>query len=185
MTPFISKFRPEVTFPEFADALGVEETKEIPVLHVGAGNLFGGIERMLMAFARNVDCRSRMMHTFGLCFHGRVEDELNSSGSAIHYFGKASFRNPLAIWLPRRNMRLLLQPRQCDFVICHGAWIHALFARVILKTGVAFAHMVHGKIGKLSRYDQWAKDDPLNLVIANSFASADVLPIKCGRQLEK
>ena len=185
MTPFLSKFRPEVTIPEFANALGVEKTKKVSILHVSAGNLFGGIERMLLAFARNADCRPGMRHTFGLCFHGRVGDELSSSGAAVYYFGRVSFRNPLAIWLARRKMRLLLRSRQFDFVICHGAWIHALFARVILKTGVAFAHMVHGKIGKLSRYDQWAKDAPLNLVIANSFASADFFPIKCGRQLEK
>ena len=173
MTPFLSKFRPEVTIPEFANALGVEKTNEVSVLHVSAGNLFGGIERMLLAFARNADCRPGMKHTFGLCFHGRVGDELSSSGAAVNYFGKVSFRNPLAIWLARRKMRLLLRSRQFDFVICHGAWIHALFARVICKAGVPLVHMVHGMIGKLSRYDQWSKDYPPNLVIANSIASAD------------
>ena len=173
MTPFLSKFRPEVTIPEFANALGVEKTKAVSVLHVSAGNLFGGIERMLLAFARNADYRPGMRHTFGLCFHGRVGDELSSSGAAVNYFGKVSFRNPLAVWLARRNMRLLLQSRQFDFVICHGSWIHALFARVICKAGVPLVHMVHGIIGKLSRYDQWSKNYPPNLVIANSIASAD------------
>ena len=180
MTPFLSKFRPEVTIPEFADALGVEKTNEVSVLHVSAGNLFGGIERMLLAFARNGDCRPGMKHTFGLCFHGGVGDELSSSGAAVYYFGKASFRNPLAVWLARRNMRLLLQSRQFDFIICHGAWIHALFAMVVRKTGVPLVYMVHGIVGKLSIYDQWSKDYPPNLVIANSFASAE-----CAKSLFK
>src|SRR5258708_5677264 len=103
------------------------------VLHVTAGNLFGGIERMLltMTSAQQTDCA----HEVALGFDGRLARELREAGSAPHVFGDVRFRRPDTVWRARRTLHRLLTTGRHDLVICHAPWSCALAAAVARRTG--------------------------------------------------
>jgi len=66
------------------------------VLHVAAGNLFGGVERMLLAIAeaqRPDECA----HDFALCFDGRVARELRERGGDPGVLGEVRFSRPSTV----------------------------------------------------------------------------------------
>ena len=50
------------------------------VLHLSAGNLYGGIETLSTTMARLRHLAPGMEPEFGLCFRGRLWDELVASG---------------------------------------------------------------------------------------------------------
>ena len=88
------------------------------VLHVTAGNLFGGIERMLltMVAAQEKDCA----HDVAVSFDGRLARELRDAGSPPHLLGEARFRRPDSVWRARRALRRLLAAGGHDAVIGHA-----------------------------------------------------------------
>ena len=88
------------------------------VLHVHSGNLYGGIERMLVAIANHSD------HHFALCFHGRLEDELKQITPHVYHLGSVQLRNPLTVINARRKLKAL---GSYDHVICHGTWSESVF----------------------------------------------------------
>ena len=58
------------------------------VLHLYAGNLFGGIERMLLALWRGRRaCGDAMRHHFALCFDGKLAEDLRGEGAAVTIIG--------------------------------------------------------------------------------------------------
>jgi glycosyltransferase involved in cell wall biosynthesis len=94
------------------------------ILHITAGNLFGGIERMLLtiAAAQQPDCA----HEIAVSFDGRLAHELRAAGSPPHVLGEARFRRPDTIWRARRALHRLLEPGRHDAVIGHAPWSCAL-----------------------------------------------------------
>ena len=50
------------------------------MLHLSAGNLYGGIETFLTTLARMRHLAPGMEPEFGLCFRGRLWDELVATG---------------------------------------------------------------------------------------------------------
>ena len=94
------------------------------VLHITAGNLFGGIERMLltMAQAQQPECA----HEVAVSFDGRLARELREGGYPPYVLGPARFRRPDTIWRARRALHRLLAAGSHDAVICHAPWSCAL-----------------------------------------------------------
>jgi glycosyltransferase involved in cell wall biosynthesis len=107
--------------------------QSLRVLHVTAGNLFGGIERMLltMAAAQQRDCA----HDIAVSFDGRLARELREAGSPPHVLGAARFRRPDTIWHARRSLQRLLAPGRHDAVICHAPWSCALAGSLARRAG--------------------------------------------------
>jgi glycosyltransferase involved in cell wall biosynthesis len=103
------------------------------VLHVTAGNLFGGIERMLLTMisAQQADCA----HEVALGFDGRLARELRDAGSPPHVFGDVRFRRPDTVWRARRTLQRLLTAGRYDAVICHAPWSCALAGAVARRAG--------------------------------------------------
>jgi glycosyltransferase involved in cell wall biosynthesis len=103
------------------------------VLHVTAGNLFGGIERMLltMVSAQEKDCA----HDVAVSFDGRLARELRDAGSPPHVLGEARFRRPDSVWRARRALRRLLTAGRYDAVIGHAPWSCALAGPVARREG--------------------------------------------------
>ncbi len=66
------------------------------VLHVTAGNLFGGIERMLVTIAST--SQSDCVHEMALSFDGRLAQELRDAGSRPVLLGEVRFRRPDSVW---------------------------------------------------------------------------------------
>jgi glycosyltransferase involved in cell wall biosynthesis len=141
------------------------------VLHVAAGNLYGGVERILEEIARHAPSTSR--HEFALSFDGRLASGLDEAGAARHQLGGVRFSRPLSVWRARRRLRRLVSQRRYDAVIGHAPWAFALAAPVV-RGGrkVLWAH-------DASNGDHWterraARRRP-DLVICNSRFTAEAV----------
>jgi len=138
------------------------------VLHVNAGNLYGGVETILATLAREGhECPSMEQH-FALCFEGRVSAELNQAGAPVHMLGAVRISRPWTIMRARRKLRTVLRRERFDLVICHLPWSFAVFGPTVRAEGQKlgfWAHGFHNGSGWLERLARAVKPD---LVIANS-----------------
>lgn len=103
------------------------------VLHITAGNLFGGVERMVLALvaAQEADCA----HEVAVSFDARLAGELRAAGFAPQVLGDVRFRRPDTVWRARRALHGLLVAHGHDAVICHAPWSCALAGPVARRTG--------------------------------------------------
>ena len=146
----------------------------LSVLHVAAGNLFGGIERMLLAIAEAQqpdDCG----HDFALCFDGRVARELGERGGSPAILGAVRFRRPDSVWRARRALRRMLASRRYDAVVCHAPWPCALASPVVRRARLPLLMWVHD----IPQTDAWpertVRRDPPDRFICNSRFTADAV----------
>ncbi len=116
------------------------------VLHLAAGNAYGGIERVLVASARH-RAEADLEPEYGLCFAGRLSEELVAAGVAVHDLGPVRASRPFSVWRARRRLARLLASRAIDVVLTHASWPHAMFGSVARREGVRLAHWVHGALG--------------------------------------
>src|SRR5213592_1298495 len=106
------------------------------VLHLYAGNLYGGIERLLVTLARTCELCPTMTHEFGLCFDAKLAQELREAGATVHILGGVRFSRPWTVRNARSALRSLLIRESYDVAIAHACWPHALFGRVIRRASV-------------------------------------------------
>jgi len=132
------------------------------VLHVAAGNLYGGVERMLEAIAAHVPPGSS--HAFALAFEGRLSAGLDAAGAPRHDLGRVRFSRPLTVWRARRRLRRIAPA--FDAVIAHAPWAFSLAGRAVAPaTRVMWAHDASNGMHWTERTA--ARLDP-SLVICNS-----------------
>jgi glycosyltransferase involved in cell wall biosynthesis len=138
------------------------------VLHVAAGNLYGGVERILEEIARHAPARS--VHDFALAFEGRLSRGLTLAGATSHALGRVRFSRPLSVWIARRRLRRLVNVHGYEAIVGHAPWAFALAAPAAGRARkVLWAH-------DASRGDHWterraARHAP-DLVICNSHYTA-------------
>jgi glycosyltransferase involved in cell wall biosynthesis len=123
----------------------------VRVLHLSAGNLFGGIERMLLGIATGA--RGECTHEFAVCFDGRLARELRSAGAAPHVLGDVRFRRPDTVWRARRMLKQLLTTSPPAAVIAHAPWSCVLATPVARRAGVPLLMWVHDAPSP----DEWAE----------------------------
>ncbi len=114
-------------------------TRQLSVLHIHAGNLFGGIERVLTTLARLDD--TQLEHRFALCFDSRLRTELE--GCDVELLGGVRMSRPWTAWRARRRLREVLV-RRPDVALCHAAWAQAIFGRAVRHAGVPLVRWYHG-----------------------------------------
>src|SRR5262245_52313911 len=115
------------------------------ILHLGAGNLFGGIEVNLLTLARFGAACPDMTTDYGFCFDGKAADELRKAGCTVHVFGAARLSRPWSVMAARRGLRALLCGTRYDCVICHETWAQTLFAPVVRRRGIPLAFWAHDR----------------------------------------
>lgn len=138
------------------------------VLHVNSGNIYGGIETLLLTLGRFGACCPEMKPGFALCFDGRLAKELRQRGQPVHLLGAARFSRPWTIWRVRRSYAAILRELRPDVVICHSPWSHAIFAPVVRRFGIPLAFWAHGPALGKHWLERWANRTQADLVIANS-----------------
>ena len=107
------------------------------VLHVAAGNLYGGVERILETLARHAVPPSR--HEFALAFDGRLAEALAAARAHRYALGPVRFSRPWTVWRARHRLRPLTP--QFDAVVAHSPWAFALAAPTVRPGGrVLWAH---------------------------------------------
>src|SRR4051812_41345775 len=113
------------------------------LLHVYSGNLYGGIETLLVTLARNRAVTPTLEPEFALCFEGRLSAELASTGVAVHRLPEVRASRPHTIRRARHALAALIDGGQFDRVICHAAWSQALFGGVVKRANVPLIFWAH------------------------------------------
>lgn len=138
------------------------------VLHLGSGNLFGGIETLLITYASERSACPDMVPEFGVCFEGRLSAELRKTGATVYNIGKVRFSRPWSVWRARRQFRQLMAKALFDAVVTHGCWPHAIFARIVRETKIPLLFTAHD-VGHPEHWlDRRAAPFPPDIIVANS-----------------
>ena len=145
------------------------------VLHVHAGNLYGGIETILVTLVRYAALEPRLSHAFALCFDDRLAEELRGAGAPVHALGAVRASRPWTVWRARARLRATLAAGTYDVVIFHSAWSHALLAATIPRTGPTLIHWLHGSVADVTWQQRWAARTPPRLVLCVSAATRATL----------
>jgi glycosyltransferase involved in cell wall biosynthesis len=152
------------------------ERGQLSILHVYAGNLYGGIETLLATLARCGHLEPSMRMEYALCFPGRIRDELRAAGAVVHDLGPVKFRHPWTVFRARRRMAALLARRRFDVVVIHSTWPHALLAPTVRRAGRPIVYWQHDFAGNGHWTERLAARTRPDLIISNSKASAATLP---------
>lgn len=147
------------------------------VLHVYAGNLFGGIETLLVTLAKQESLCPQMQPHFALCFEGRLANELRSLDANVNILNNVRFSRPWTVWKARQKLQKLLQSISPDVVICHELWTHCLAAPVIRREEIPLVFWMHGWGVGNRWYEYLARLTPPDLSIVNSHYTNKTLPL--------
>jgi glycosyltransferase involved in cell wall biosynthesis len=137
-------------------------------LHVHAGNMYGGVEAMLLTQARERYLCPTLQTSFALCFDGRFAAELTAAGATVHRLGNVRTRNPLSIRRARRNLQELLKRETFDVVVTHSCWSQAIFGPAVRAQSVPLAFYQHSPVSGRHWLERWARRTPPDLVLCNS-----------------
>src|SRR5262245_44117544 len=113
------------------------------VLHIHSGNLYGGVETFLLTLARSRRFTPDMRMSIALCFGGRIADELRGTGLTPAMLGEVRLRRPDRVRRARQALRSLLASQSFDVVVCHQAWLIAIFGPVVKNAGIPLVSWVH------------------------------------------
>jgi glycosyltransferase involved in cell wall biosynthesis len=138
------------------------------VLHINSGNLYGGIESLLVTLARSRSLCPAMEPAFALCFEAQASKELRQTGARVYTLGAARISRPWTVWRARRALGRALADYSCDVVVCHGAWNHALFSPVVRRRRLPLVFWAHGPSEPGHWLDWWASWTLPDLVLTNS-----------------
>lgn len=146
------------------------------VLHVYSGNLYGGIETMLVTLARHRAACPEMESHFALCFEGRLSEELTAAGAVVYQLGHVRASRPITILRARRALAELLKREQFDAVICHAPWSQAIFGAVVRRAQMPLVFWMHSPVDGRHWSERWAQRTAPDLVLCNSRFTAATLP---------
>jgi glycosyltransferase involved in cell wall biosynthesis len=143
------------------------------VLHVYSGNLYGGIETLLVTMAR---CRllcPAIEPEFALFFDGRLGTELEATGVRVHRLPAARASRPLSIRRARRALAAVIESGEFARVICHAPWSQALFGPVVRRLKIPLVFWAHDLATGRHWTERIARRVRPDLVICNSHYTAD------------
>ncbi len=148
------------------------------LLHIAAGNLYGGVESQLKALA---ECQARglapgLAMEFAVCFGGRLADVLRDAGAAVHELGAVRYSQPWTAWRARRRLARVVEHSSIDVIIAHACWPHWLAARVARRRGRPIVFWAHDQLGGAHWIERAAARIQPDLVLANSLNTAATVP---------
>lgn len=143
------------------------------VLHVHAGNLYGGVERVLETVHHEQLRRAGISHEFALCFDGRLRRSLVAAGAVVHELGPARVSRPDQILRARRRLAGVLRDSRPDVVLTYSSWSHALFAATVRSAARPLATWLHDVPGGRHWLERLAARHAPDLVVANSRFTAE------------
>ena len=137
------------------------------VLHLHSGNLFGGVETLMLALVR-AGAGAGATHEFALSFEGRLAAELRASGAAVWQLGEARLSRPVSVKRARGELRALLARECFDAALCHSAWGYVVFGPAARATALPLAYYMHAPARGAHWLERWARLTPPRLVVCNS-----------------
>lgn len=151
------------------------DAQAIRVLHVHAGNMYGGIETMLLTQVRQRNLCPGMESSFALCFDGRFSRELIETGASVHWLGQTRIRQPLTVRRARRNLRELLRQQSFDVVVTHSCWSQAIFGATVRAAALPLVFYQHGPANGRHWLERWARRSVPDAALCNSQFTAATL----------
>ncbi len=133
------------------------------VLHLAAGNLYGGVETFLVTLAKSP---RRLEHRFALFFEGRLARELREAGASVEVLGPARLGRPWTLVGPQLRLRRLLSAWSPDLVVYHSTWLKLVAAPALL--GYRQALFVHNQVDPHHRLDRLMARFPPDALLTNS-----------------
>jgi glycosyltransferase involved in cell wall biosynthesis len=152
------------------------EPDAIRVLHVHSGNIYGGVESMLLTQVRERDLCPAIKTSFALCFAGQFSEEVAATGTPIHCLGEVRIRQPLTVRRARRKLRELLRQQPFDVVVTHSCWSQAIFGPVARAEAVALVFYLHSPTDGRHWLERWARRTSPDAALCNSRFTAETLP---------
>ena len=143
------------------------------LLHVYSGNLYGGIETLLVTMARSRALCPAIEPEMALCFEGRLSAELEATGIAVHRLPEVRASRPQTIRRARRALATVIQSGHFDRVVCHAAWSQALFGGVAKRARVPLVFWAHDVATGTHWTERIARRVRPDLLICNSRFTAD------------
>ena len=144
------------------------EIRRIRVLHVHAGNMYGGVETMLLTQVRERERCPGLETSFALCFAGRFQDELLDAGATVHPLGRVRISQPLSVHRARQSLKELLQREPFDVVVTHSCWSQGIFGPAARAASVPLVFYMHGPANGKHWQERWARRTQPDLVLCNS-----------------
>jgi glycosyltransferase involved in cell wall biosynthesis len=140
------------------------------LLHLYSGNLYGGIERVLLTLARAAEYRAGagVEQRFALFFDGRLARELRETEAHVDVLGTAAVSRPWRLLRARRALAGSLEEWRPDVVLAHSPWAVAAGGPAVEQAGVCRALWLHNPPTRSPWPDGWALRRSLDLVLANS-----------------
>jgi glycosyltransferase involved in cell wall biosynthesis len=145
------------------------------LLHVHSGNLYGGVETLMLTLAREGYRYPPLRGEFALCYEGRLAEELRTAGAQVHLLGEARTRNPLSLWKARRRLGRALDEGSYDAVVTHMPWAQALFGKTVRNHGTPLVFWMHDAANGRRWLERWAARTGPDLVFCNSRYTASTL----------
>lgn len=137
------------------------------VLHAHSGNIYGGVETILVTLARHAALAPDIAWRFALTTEGRLSGELAALGAAPIVVGSARASRPWTVWAARAQLAQSLRRAPCDVAIVHSLWGLAMFGATLRRSGARLVRWVHGPPGPAWQV-AWAARTTPDLLIANS-----------------
>ncbi|AKJ00531.1 Glycosyl transferase, group 1 family protein [Archangium gephyra] len=133
------------------------------MLHLAAGNLYGGVETFLVTLAKSP---RRLEHCFALFFEGRLATELRAAGASVEVLGPARLGRPWTLVGPQLRLRRLLRAWSPDLVVYHSTWLKLVAAPALL--GYRQALFVHSRVDPHHPLDRLMARFPPDAFLTNS-----------------
>lgn len=152
-----------------------ESQREMRVLHLHTGGLYGGVETMLSCLQRNAAAMPGCRMTFALLEEGRLSSDLRKAGGEVVMLPLTRFRNPVQSLRARRALRQLIRTEKYDLVVSNSTWTHAMFGSTVRRAGVPLLFWQHNAFEERHWIERLASSVPPDLVISNSRYSASTL----------
>ncbi len=127
------------------------------VLHVHSGNIYGGVETVLVNLARTRDLMPDMEPHYAICYRGRLTEELTSCGVALTVLGDVRVRRPWTVLSARRRLQAVIRETGPDIVLCHAPWALAIFGKSARDAGSPLAFFLHGTTQGKHWLERWAR----------------------------
>ena len=141
------------------------------ILHVHSGNIFGGVERILIALAGHRRVSNQVEHSFALAFHGRLEDSLSAAGTPVFSIPAFQFSKPWQLLRTRFSLKKLLRAHRFDLAIVHSAWSHLAFSGVLQRENLPILFWLHTAAKGDSLLERAAQLRPPSRIISVSAAA--------------
>jgi len=154
----------------------LHEAAPVRVLHLCAGNLYGGVERIVAECAISRALCAEMIPSFAVFFDGRLAQEIDDAGVPCARLGAARASRPHTILRARRRLAALLARDRPDAVVCHSAWTFGLAAPAVRAARATLLLWVHDRLSGRTWAERWARLTAPDRIVANSRFTAASVP---------